>query len=378
MWKTPSALVLIVLLLLVGGFVMLTSTSSMKADRSFHDADYFVKRQFAWMVVAICLGFLLSNLDYHQWQRLALPLVLISIVLLSLVFVPGIGVKVGGSRRWIRSGPVGFQPSEMAKLTTVMALAWWMSREQGRVSRLKEGLVLPLVILGAVAGLIFIETDLGTAVLIGAVGMVIMFLGGTRPVPLAVCALVAFLMATIYVLHNPTRMGRILAFLDPEKYEAAAYQLVQAKDAFIMGGPWGVGFGHSLQKCLYLPEAHTDFILPIIGEELGIVATLAITALFAGVLACGLVISLRAPDLFGRLLGLGLTTLLTMQAAINIGVVTGLLPTKGLPLPFISYGGASLLSSLAAVGVLLNIARHSAEEYVDVHTRIIKDRTHWI
>ena len=376
MWKTPSALVVIVLILLALGIVMLASTSSVKGQTSFHDPLYFLKRQLIWLFIALLVGFVASLVDYHHWQRLVIPLGIVSFILLVLVFAPGIGLKVGGSHRWLRIGPVSFQPSELAKFTVVLMLASWMSRVQARAGNLREGLFLPGMLLGPVLVLILAEPDFGTTLLTAAVGLAIMYVGGTKPRYLLVCGVVGVCAMALYVMHDPVRMGRILAFVEPDKYPEAAYQLGQSKDAFMMGGRWGVGLGESLQKHLYLPEAHTDFILAIIGEELGLPATGLVVGLFLGLLICGLVISFRAPDVFGRLLGFGITVMVTLQCAINVGVVTGCLPTKGLPLPFISYGGSSLMLSLLVIGVLVNIARHSTGDMVDEHTYPIKDRAH--
>lgn len=376
MWKAPATLIVIVLILVSFGIVMLASTSRVKAERSFDDPNHFLKRQVMWLVVALSAAVCVSLLDYHVWRRLAWPLLAVTLVLLVLVLVPGVGMKIGGSRRWLRLGPLSFQPSEMAKVATIVLLSTWMSRVQGRVERFKEGFFVPAAVLGVVLALVTAEPDFGTTILIGAVGMAVMFLAGSRLSYLAVSGAAGLLAFALAVAHDPVRMRRMLAFLDSEKYRAAAYQVIQSKDAFVLGGGWGVGLGESMQKHFYLPEAHTDFILAIIGEELGLLATLAVVALFAGLLVCGLIISLRAPDVFGRLLGFGISTMITLQAAINVGVVTGCLPTKGLPLPFISYGGSSLVSFLVGVGILVSIGSHwspSADEPIAV----IKDRQHW-
>jgi len=241
--------------------------------------------------------------------------------------------------------------------------------------KLKEGIIFPIVGLCVILGLIMAEPDFGTTLLLGAVGMLIMFAGGSRVahlVVVAVCGACAFALA---VMRDPVRMGRVLAFLMPEKYPATAYHLAQSKVAFIRGGLFGVGLGKSIQKQFYLPEAHTDFILAIIGEELGFIATCVVVLMFLGILVCGLIISFNAPDLFGKLLGFGVTMMIVLQASINIGVVTGCLPTKGLALPFISYGGSSLLVSISCIGVLVNIARH-CESSRDPHTRSIRDKWH--
>lgn len=374
MWKTTSILVGIVLVLVTLGVVMLASTSSIQGDQLFHDPGYFLKRQLIWLAVAFISAFLTSNIDYHYWKPLAVPLALFSVVLLVMVLIPGVGLNIKGSSRWLRVGPANFQPSELAKLATVIFLAWWMARVQRRATELVRGLVIPLVGLGLILGLIFIEPDFGTTMLIGVVGMTLMFIGGTRVSYLIVAASVGLCGFTLAIMQDAERMRRITAFLNPEKYaKDEAFQLLNAIYAFVVGGGAGVGLGQSLQKRFYLPEAHTDFIFAILGEELGLAASLLVIVLFLGLFICGVRISFRAQDQFGKLLGFGLTMMIVLQAAINIGVVTGSLPTKGLPLPFISFGGSSLLMSLAMVGVLVNIARQSGDEGEVDESRCIKD-----
>lgn len=369
-------LIVIVMALLSLGVVMLASTSNVKAEATFGDPYYFLKKQLLWLAAAAAAALAASRFDYHWWQKLAPPLAVVSIVLLVLVFAPRVGVRIGGSRRWLRLGPLSLQPSEIAKVALVIVLSTWMARIGRRAKQLVPGLLVPAAGMGVALGLLITEPDFGTTLLVGMVGMLILYAGGTRLSYLAVTSVLGLAVFIMAVLQDPVRMGRVMAFLMPEKYPATAYHLAQSKVAFIRGGLFGVGLGNSIQKQFYLPEAHTDFILAIIGEELGFVATCGVLALFLGMLICGLIVSFRAPDPFGRLLAFGLTVMIALQAAINIGVVTGCLPTKGLPLPFISYGGSSLIGSLAAVGILVNIARHAAATRQDEHTRPIKDRTH--
>jgi len=377
MWKTPTVLILMVLLLLALGIVMLASTSGIKATALYDDPNYFVKRQALWLLIAVVVGGLACKIDYHRWRPLALVCLVVSVVLLMLVLVPGIGSKIGGSRRWFHLGILSVQPSELAKFSLVLVLAWWMAREKWHVREFWRGAVAPLVMLGSVVGPIFIEPDFGTALLCGVVGLAILYAGGTRTAYLAVCAVMGFGGFAAAVMRDPVRMHRIVAFLDPEQYaQTYSFQLLSAINAFIAGGPMGVGLGGSIQKHYYLPEAHTDFIFAIIGEELGAAATLAVVLIFAGLFICGLRISLRAPDTFGRILAFGITVMITLQAVINIGVVIGLLPTKGLPLPFISAGGSSLIISLLEIGVLYNIALHARARAADSETQAIKDRVH--
>ena len=373
--RTTRALLLIVVALLVLGLVMLASTSSVRAMAVFDDPYHFIKRQLAWLCLALGVGYGAYRTDYHLWRKLAIPLALLALVLLVLVLIPGIGIKVGGSRRWLGLGPLRLQPSEPAKVALIVALSAWMCHVGRRASEFRLGLLYPVCGLGAMLLLTILEPDFGTTLLAGAVGMLMLYAGGARLSHLTITGALGFCAFLLAILRDPVRLGRILAFLFPEKYPETAYHLMQSKLAFIKGGLWGVGLGNSIQKQFYLPEAHTDFILAIIGEELGFVATLAVLMLFFGILFCGLRISAHALDGFGRLLAFGITVTIVLQAAINIGVVTGCLPTKGLPLPFISYGGSSLLVSVGAVGILLNIGKQCPEEEEGA-VQSIKDRGH--
>ncbi len=379
MWKTSTILVLIVLCLMTFGIVMLASTSGIKAQSLYGDPHYFVKRQFIYGLIAILSGMLACRFDYHRWRFLAVPIFGVAIILLALVFVPGIGVKIGGGRRWIHFGLApNFQPSEFAKFALILIMAWWMAREQRHASDFLRGAVLPAALMCIAIGLIFLEPDFGTTLLSAVVGMAVMYAGGARTIYLLAFAVSGLTVFSLAVLRDEVRLRRILAFLDPDKYsQTYSFQLVSAINAFIAGGMGGVGLGQSMQKLYYLPEAHTDFIFAIIGEELGVFATVAVVLLFAGIFFCGLKISQRAPDIFGKLLAFGVTIMITLQAAINIGVVTGCLPTKGLTLPFISYGGSSLIMSLIEIGILINIAQHEQPDRVNTEdVRIIKDRVH--
>lgn len=357
------------------GIVMLASTSSVRAEELLHDPTFFLRRQVMWLALAGVGAVVASRIEYSWWRRLAIPISLACLFLLVLVFVPHIGVKVGGSHRWLGVGPIRFQPSEAAKIILVVGLAAWMAHIERRATSLKLGLIIPGIGLGLTLVLLIAEPDFGTTMLCATVGGLILFAGGARLSHLAVSGTIALSLFGLAVMHDPLRLGRLLAFLFPEKYPATAYHLMQSKVAFIKGGFLGVGLGSSIQKQFYLPEAHTDFILAIIGEELGLIATLGVVLAFGLILWSGLTISAKAPDAFGRLVAFGLTMMLVLQAAINAGVVTGCLPTKGLPLPFISYGGSSLISALVSVGILLSIARHAAAQPDEI-SQSVKDRAH--
>lgn len=378
MRKTPTILVGIVLLLLALGIVMLASASSVKGNAVYKDANYFLIRQLIWLTAAMVAGVVTASIDYHHWQRWWIPLSLFSFLLLVLVLVPGIGAKINGSHRWIRIGPISTQPSELAKFALVIMMGVWMTRVGDRSQTFKEGILKPLAMMVPVLGLVILEPDFGTTVLLGVVGAAIMFTGGSPPRYLGVLGLLGVIVFALAVMHDPVRAGRVLAFMDPEKYPKEAYHLQQSEQAFTLGGVWGVGLGESIQKHHYLPEAHTDFILAIIGEELGLAATILVVLLFAGFLACGAIISFQAPDLLGRLMGIGFTLMTSVQAAINIGVVTGCLPTKGLALPFISYGGSSLIVSMMCVGVLVNIARQGVVPEDCAVRHAVRDNARWM
>ena len=375
MRKTPAILVGIVLLLLALGIVMLASASSVKGSDVYKDSHYFLIRQLIWLALAVTAGGVTASIDYHQWKRWWIPLTAIAVVLLIVV----LGChKINGSHRWMRIGPISVQPSEFAKFALVIMMSVWMAGVGSKAGTFLHGIIKPGLLLALLLGPVFLEPDFGTTVLLAAVGCAIMFAGGCSPRPLIAGVVVGAILFAVAVHHDPVRAGRVLAFMEPEKYPKEAYHLQQSLQAFTLGGGWGVGLGESLQKHAFLPEAHTDFILAIIGEELGMPATLMVLLLFAGFLGCGMAISFQAPDMFGRLLGLGYTLMTTVQAAINMGVVTGCLPTKGLALPFISYGGSSLIVSMMCVGVLINIARQGVVTEDRAVHQAVRDKTRWL
>lgn len=372
MHKTTGVLISAVMCLMVVGLVMLYSTSSVKTDHA--DIYFYLKRQVLWMLVSCVVAIICRFVDYHVWRRLAIPVVLVCVFLLILTLIPSIGVNIKGSRRWLRIG-MNFQPSELAKIGMIFIMSWWLAKNGRNMGQLSRGVFIPLAGLGIILGLIFAEPDFGTTMLVGSVGVCMMFVAGSSIPVLGGLSLAAMGMFVLAVRHNPERMSRVTAFLDPEKYaENEAFQLMNAKYAFVSAGASGVGLGESMQKRFYLPEAHTDFIYAIVAEELGMAASMGILILFAVIMFCGIRIALRARDAFGKSLALGITLMISLQAIINIGVVTGCLPTKGLALPFISYGGSHLLVGLAMVGILVNIATQISDDPPE--NEVIKDRIH--
>ena len=379
MRKTPTILVGIVLFLLALGIVMLASASSVKGSAVYKNESYFLLRQLIWLALAGGCGIATAWVDYHVWQRIWPYLAVVAAALLVLVMVPHVGTRINGSYRWIRLGAFSAQPSEFAKFALVIMMSSWMAWRHARADTFLEGILKPGAMLAVILGLVFLEPDFGTTVLLATVGGAIMFVGGSPLRWLGPLACIAVIGLGIAIMKDPVRRGRIVAFYNPEANPAAAYHLQQSEQAFTLGGVWGKGLGESLQKHFYLPEAHTDFILAIIGEELGLVATTLVVLLFAGFLVCGVVIAAHAPDVLGRLMGLGFTLMTTVQAVINVGVVTGCGPTKGLALPFISYGGSSLIVSMMCVGVLVNISRHAVVTEERAVTRAVKkNRVDWL
>ena len=369
-----------VLILATLGLVMLASTSGIQAQEHFGDPNFYVKKQIRWLIIALVAGLITARfIDYHYLAKINFILAPVAAVLLVLVFVPGLGLTVKGSTRWLDLGVANFQPSELAKLAAIVWLAWWMSRIQRWAGTFLRGFLLPLIYPGIVCLLILLEPDFGSVFLIALVSLAVVFLGGAQLAYLSVLTVLGLSGFIFMVMQDDVRRRRVMAFLNPEAYaKNEAFQLLQAKYAFITGGAAGVGLGESLQKRFYLPEAHTDFIFAIIGEELGAGATISVVVLYLAIFASGLFISFRAPDLFGKLLGFGITLLITAQAMLNIGVVTGCLPTKGIPLPLISFGGSSMLMTFVMIGILLNIASHANPGREDKDSSYIKDRNHWV
>ena len=360
--KSAYILFLAVLGLLVIGIVMLFSTSAFARD-SHGDVYFFIKRQAIWFGVGLVVCIFAALTDYHLWQRTWWLWFAVALVVLALCYVPHIGMRLNGSRRWIGWGPITVQPSELAKVTVIFFLAAWFSRYEKTDRKLLLGFILPLAIIGLPAALVLGEVDLGTTALIGTTAFVVMFIAGASPLWLGAVALTGLGALLIVATQISERMGRLSAFLHPQHFkEDAGLQQMQALIAWGSGGMEGLGLGNGRQKMLYLPYAHTDFIFPIVGEELGLRFSLLVVFLFVVIIVCGTMIALHAKDRFGLLLGCGVVSLLALQAAVNIGVTTSLLPNKGLPLPFISYGGSNLVACMFGVGLLLNIYRQGILE----------------
>src|SRR2546423_3005059 len=373
--KSAYFLFLAVLGMLVIGIVMLFSTSAFAKD-SHGDMYFFVKRQAVWLAVGLVVCAVAAIVDYHFWLRTWWIWFGLALIALAFCFVPHFGMRINGSRRWVSLGPATFQPSEIAKVAVIFFLAAWFASREKESTRLVQGFIIPFAIISAALILIVTEVDLGTTALIGATTFVVMFVAGTHPALLGLLSL-AGLGGILFVATNMSDgMGRLAAFMDPERFkDDAGLQQMQALIAWGSGGMEGLGLGNGRQKMLYLPYAHTDFIFPMIGEELGLRISLLVVFLFVVIIVCGLMLALHAKARAGLLLGSGIVSLLGLQAAVNIGVTTSLLPNKGLPLPFVSYGGSNLAACLFGIGLLLNIYRQGVLEPAKKKSAVIRART---
>ncbi len=345
------------------GIVMIYSASAIWAEQNLGSSLYFFKKQIIWAAVSLGAMTLASRFNYNRYREYVLPIFAMTVAALAAALFCA---PIAGVRRWIRIGPIGLQPAEFAKLTAVLFLAYYLDRKRSKLSSWKHGLVVPLGVVSVLLLLIKKEPDLGTPSLMFAVALLMIFVGGGRAT-YALGAVAAGAPVVLYeILKVPYRRARLLSFLRPfDDARGAGYQLAQSILAVGSGGWFGKGFGASKLKLMYLPTPHTDFIFPVICEELGLLGALCLLSLFALLLVRGVRIARKAPNLFGTLLAAGITFTICLQAFFNVGMSIGVLPTKGIPLPFISFGGSSLLTTLIGVGVLLNISRQS-------HTELLK------
>lgn len=346
----------LVLVFAVIGLTLLGLVVLASASLSFsQDTGSIFNKQLVWLCIGVIMGTLTFCVDLEKLRGLWMVIGVGTFLLLVLVLVPGVGVRVNGAQRWLGTQSVRFQVSEFAKLSLVFILAHYLSAKQRHIKEFVLGFVVPSVIIGVVSGLIILEPDFGTAFLCGCVGLGMLFIAGVRLRYLLPSLLGGGLVFFIAVLLNPVRLRRLTSFLDMEGNKSdGAYQLWQGILGFAAGGVSGVGLGNGRQQMAFLPEAHTDFIFPIIGEELGLYFTVGVGGAFLLIFVLGYLILCRIPDLFYALLVVGSLLCIVLQSLINIGVVTGLLPTKGMSLPFISYGGSNLMVMFIFVGVLLN------------------------
>ncbi len=368
--NTATLIVVCSIALAILGLTILFSASA-----SFKQGPYYyLNKQMVGVLLASVLALVVSRVDLEYLRKYVWVIGIVSAVLLIAVLIPGLGISVKGSRRWLGLGSIRFQVSEFAKLAMVFCLAHYLAVNQTKIDDFKRGYLIPLAIIGGFAGLIILEPDFGTAALSLAIGVTLLFLAGARwryVLPTLGMAVFAF---AIMVINNPNRLRRFTAFLDVEGNKSAGtYQLYQSLAAFAAGGTTGAGLGQGRQQINFLPEAHTDFIFAVVGEELGLIFTLGVVALFMLIFVVGVLHLRRAPNLYQFLLATGCLLLISLQAIINLGVVTGIFPTKGMSLPFISAGLSNLLLMGLLVGILVNTQRSWPRPALSRQRRMMKE-----
>jgi cell division protein FtsW len=348
----------LVALLLVIGLVMVLSASSDEAMLRGSSPWLYFARQAEWVALGAVSLTVFAAVDYRWWRRFALPGLLIVIGLLAAVCVPGVGVVVSGSRRWLGAGAWQFQPSELAKLAVVVFAADLLTRRADRMHDSRFTLRPVALVMAVLAALVMKQPDMGTTVVLVGIAAAVLWVAGSPPRSLRNAGLVAAAFAGLLGVLAPYRLHRLLSFLHPERDKTnTGYQAVQARVGMATGRIFGVGLGAGREKTGYLPNAHTDFIFAVIGEEVGLVGCLVVVLLFVGFALLGIRAAARAPDRYGTLIATGITAWIVLQALVNVGAVVGLLPVTGVPLPFVSFGGSSTVIAMAAVGMLANVAR---------------------
>jgi len=370
--KGTNGIIVPVLLLTGIGVLMVYSSTALMSARRYGNGFHYLLNHLFTVVIGLIAMIAISKVHYQRLKKLHIPLLILSFILLLLVFIPHIGLSVNGARRWLRLWPTTFQPSELVKISMVVFLAGYISDNISRMRDLRYGILLPVGVMVLFQSVILLQPDFGGVMNIGILTMGLLYLGGARLKHLA--SMVILSAPAIYVLiaSSPYRWKRVMAFLDPWNDPfGSGFQLVQSFIAFGRGSIFGTGIGNSKQKLFFLPEAHTDFIFSLIGEEMGLIGAVMVIGLFLWLIAKGISIAGRTEEPFGYYLSMGLTMMIGIQVIINIAVTTGLMPTKGLPLPFISYGGSSLLVNMLAAGILLNIAEdNNRKELIIGHKRL--------
>jgi cell division protein FtsW len=352
-------LLTVILLILTIGVVMVTSAGYIIAAGKFSDGLYYTKKQGFAMLLGLGVMYLFSMVNPNFWRRAAVPLMGLGMILLALVFVPGLGVEMGGSRRWVRL-PFGFylQPSEFIKYALIMFIAGSLAKKGTGIKDFAVGFLPHVLVMGIVVFFILRQPDFGTAVMLTVVGFLMLFIAGGKLQHLFGCAVLCLPFLFQVAVSAPYRILRLKTYLDPWHDPLnSGFQIIQSLVAFGCGGLWGVGVGKGIQKLFYLPQPHTDFIFAVVGEELGLVGVVLVILLFYLLICRGLTVAIRCGDSFQRYLAFGITSLVGLQAFVNMAVTMGMLPTKGLPLPLVSLGGTSLVMNLAGIGILMAITR---------------------
>lgn len=361
--KFDVALFITILILSSFGLLMVYSTSSVYSLETFGNTSHFLKLHAIYLFIGLASMVLFMNIDYRNLRKLVYPSYFAVLIMLVLVLIPDIGREAGGARRWLAIGPFAFQPSEIAKFVILLYLAHSLTKKRDKLDSFFVGFFSHVAIAGAYVLLIFVQPDFGSSALILCLLLFMMFIGDVRFRYLIPLGVVTVIFSVFAIMSKGYRLDRITSFINPWSDPlGSGYQAVQSFIAFGLGGISGTGLGDSTQKLFFLPQAHTDFIFSIIGEEFGFIGVIIVIVLFAFILYRSLIISTRAPDLFGCYLVAGFILMITFQAGINMAVSVGLFPTKGLTLPFISYGGTSLVSCLSAMGIILNVSMEKEEK----------------
>jgi len=353
-----------ILLLLALGVSMVYSASSYYALRKFDNKEYFLMRQLTWAAIGIVAMLIFSRLDYRKIARLSPIMMLVSIILLILVLIPGIGSNINDSWRWFDFGFASFQPSEMAKLSVILFFSFSLSKKSDLLQSFWKGFVPYLCITGIVDVLLMKEPHYSGTILISAVAVIIMFSAGAKMWHFMLVSLLVIPLGVYFAFSAEYRLKRILTFLDPFADPTdSGYQIVNSLYAIGSGGLFGKGIGQSVQKNLYIPEPHNDFIFSVLAEELGFLGAITVLLLFLVLIWRGIRVAMHAPDMLGSLIAVGITSLIAVQVIVNVAVVTSSMPVTGMPLPFFSYGGSSLAFLMVGVGMLLNISRSIGNQY---------------
>ncbi len=345
-------------MLTLTGLIIMFSASGVMAETRYGDSTFFLKRQSLWLLLGLMALHWVAQRDYTMWKTLAPYSLALTFVLLVMVLLPFLGTQVNGARRWFRVAGLSIQPGEIAKLSIVLYLASFVVRKEQDLATFRRGVLAPMAVIGTFGALLLLEPDMGTAVVLTLLSFGLLFLGGAKIPHLLVMGTFLLAVACLLIMQSDYRWRRLLNFMDPwQDPTNDGFQLTQSFVALGNGGLFGVGLGEGRQKLFFLPEAHGDFVLALVGEELGFLGTGLLIGLFAVLIVKGFKVAGRAPDAFGRHLAGGVTLLVGIQVLINMSVVSGLLPTKGLTLPFVSYGGSSLIMNLVEIGILLSISR---------------------
>jgi cell division protein FtsW len=360
--KIPDIILLLVtLILVIVGTAMIYSSSSIIALEKFKDGQYFLKKQLVFVFLGFTSMIIMTRVPYTYLRKFAYPGIILSLILLSMLFIPSLGMKRGGATRWLNLGGFSFQVTEMVKIVMVIFLAHLLTRKAFQIENFTRGVLIPLAVTSVVILLILLEPDFGTSAIIATILLLMLCIAGAQ-IKHLLFLIGAFIPVGIsLILYKGYRLTRLTAFLDPWKdADNTGFQIIQSLISFGSGGAFGVGKGDGMQKLFYLPEPHTDFILSIIAEESGFIGVTIVIFMFALFAFRGFKIAFKAPDLFGTLLAAGLTMVISLEAFINIAGVMGLIPLKGLVLPFLSYGGTAFIMSMTAVGILLNISTQTS------------------